>query len=426
MDVIREPERTTPVAYDVDVVVAGAGVSGVFAAISAARSGARTVLIDRFGEVGGNIGPGRIIGGSIYYESEHIFLPPSENPVVLAGNQESRGLAGIPKEFSDRFRSVRGESAQEENSETFLYSSDSQTAQYVALCMLEEAGVTMMLSSVASDAIMEGDRLRGVVVENASGRQAVLARVIIDATGVAAVASRAGAPVVQKVNPDPVFAPAIPEAKLREEYRFWDEMGVYFVIGGIDQNRFKDHVSGFATVSVTDARWVRETLGIDAERLPAYLVPVIRDAWNEFRIVHDSGKTTIGPPSHSARMPFLSTVFDGMMGTRVCVTGELDSSDGAQVTDTEIRLRKYVFEFTRMLKKRVPGFENAFLVTVSPFLHSRGGAVHRRCIYTEAARPYRRSSLRRCYVSLLPGSKCRTRFRARMRPSVQNAGSQED
>ena len=55
---VLEPAKHVPVAYDVDVVVAGGGISGVFAALAAAREGASTVIIDRFGSIGGAFGPG--------------------------------------------------------------------------------------------------------------------------------------------------------------------------------------------------------------------------------------------------------------------------------------------------------------------------------------------------------------------------------
>ena len=67
---IVEPEKKVPVTHDVDVVVAGGGIAGLFAAVASARWGARTALIDRFGSIGGNIGPGMVSGGFLYFETE--------------------------------------------------------------------------------------------------------------------------------------------------------------------------------------------------------------------------------------------------------------------------------------------------------------------------------------------------------------------
>ena len=55
---VVSPASQVPVVHEADVIVAGAGIAGIFAALSSARHGARTVLIDRYGSVGGNYGPG--------------------------------------------------------------------------------------------------------------------------------------------------------------------------------------------------------------------------------------------------------------------------------------------------------------------------------------------------------------------------------
>ncbi len=66
MGTIEEPAKQVPVLYDVDVAIAGSGTAATIAAIAAARFGARTVVIDRFGQIGGNIGPGMWSGGSLH------------------------------------------------------------------------------------------------------------------------------------------------------------------------------------------------------------------------------------------------------------------------------------------------------------------------------------------------------------------------
>lgn len=91
-DFVTEPARQRPVLHDVDVAVAGSGLCGTFAAIAAGRCGARTLVIDRFGALGGNIGPGMIVNGSLDGEAE----------VTLPG-----GLSGIPREFMDRLEALR-------------------------------------------------------------------------------------------------------------------------------------------------------------------------------------------------------------------------------------------------------------------------------------------------------------------------------
>src|SRR5262245_8518333 len=90
---VTEPAKPVPVAYDLDVVVAGAGIAGMFAALAAARLGARTLLVDRFGAPGGNLGPAMVVAGGVYNEAEG----------TLVG-----GLAGIPEEMISRLEALRG------------------------------------------------------------------------------------------------------------------------------------------------------------------------------------------------------------------------------------------------------------------------------------------------------------------------------
>ena len=91
VEYVVEPQKRVPVAYDVDVVVIGAGIGGLFAALAAGKQGAKTLLIDRLAALGGNIGPAMIVAGGLYNEADG----------TLVG-----GLSGIPKWSLTWWRSV--------------------------------------------------------------------------------------------------------------------------------------------------------------------------------------------------------------------------------------------------------------------------------------------------------------------------------
>ena len=94
MSHVTEPQKQIPIASEVDVVVAGGSVAGVFAAIAAGREGVRTALVERFGSVGGNIGPGMIVGG-------HMISGRAHEKVWNECTIYPR-LYGIAKELLDR------------------------------------------------------------------------------------------------------------------------------------------------------------------------------------------------------------------------------------------------------------------------------------------------------------------------------------
>jgi ribulose 1,5-bisphosphate synthetase/thiazole synthase len=309
---VREPARDVPVAYDVDVVVAGGGISGVFAALAAAREGARTVLIDRFGYVGGSFGPGMMSQqGPV---AEHGDAPAS-GP---AGDPVQGGLAGLPKEFGREYFTLGPGTP-----ERFL--ADSNKSAYVALKMLKEAGVTLMLSAYVADPIMEGDRVCGVFVENKSGRQAVKSRVVIDATGEADVARRAGTPVLQ------------PKAETYEvDHHSPTGMGIWAVVAGIDPARFK---------------------GMDASEFGA------KKDIDGLAQVGCGGLVEIGPERHTR----------GVKAQLVRPHPKVDAGNAEHISLLEVGVRMYVFDFVQHCRKHVPGCEDAYLLFVAPYLGCRGG-----------------------------------------------------
>jgi len=166
---ITEPERRVEVVREVDVLVVGGGTAGVPAALASARLGARTMLVEKFNSFGGAITWGLTI-----------TLPPY--PIVGA----------ILNEILRRLRDNYGAVVRRDTEPLFVVF-DQELYKYESLVMLEEAGVEMLVNTLAVDALVEDGAVVGVIVENKSGRQAIRARITVDCTGDADIAFRSGA-----------------------------------------------------------------------------------------------------------------------------------------------------------------------------------------------------------------------------------------
>ncbi len=150
-----------PVVATPEVLVVGGGLAGVAAAVTAARMGADALLVERTGALGGMATSG--------------LVPPAFRPDL------SQGLVA---DFCRRLDEIGGP-AENRNPELM---------KYVLLQMMQESGARLMLYSLAVDAIVRNSVIRGVIVENKSGAQALLANIVIDCTGDGDVAAWAGAP----------------------------------------------------------------------------------------------------------------------------------------------------------------------------------------------------------------------------------------
>ncbi|MCX6377797.1 MAG: FAD-dependent oxidoreductase, partial [Armatimonadetes bacterium] len=173
---IEEAEKAVPVRAEVDVLVVGGGPSGIIAALAAAGDGLRVALVEARSFVGGNLTIGLPVLG---------FLSAKGEPII----------AGLPQKFIDRLRAVNAAS---EHQACPLHVSltlvEPEAVKTIGLGMLTESGVDVMLHSQFAGVIMDGDRLRGIITESKSGREAIPAKAIIDCTGDGEVAFRAGVP----------------------------------------------------------------------------------------------------------------------------------------------------------------------------------------------------------------------------------------
>ncbi|HET8980524.1 MAG TPA: FAD-dependent oxidoreductase [Solirubrobacteraceae bacterium] len=267
-DLVAEPAREVPVVHRADVLVVGSGPGGLAAALGAARAGAAVTLLERFGCFGGNLTAVGVEGLAWYRHAQ-----------TVEAN-------GIGREFEERAKEM---GAAVPESQSLSHQIDAEAFKLVADRLVAEAGVHPMLHRLFVAPVMDGDAIAGVIVESKAGREAILARRVIDATGDADVAERAGAPTV-KTPPEQMQAAS-----------------VMFHLAGVDKRAFLDGVRAdpqtYADWSAGE--WSVQTSGKEDElfspflrkpfaqairdgRLPAHLT-TIAGTWGA---VHDTGELT--------------------------------------------------------------------------------------------------------------------------------------
>jgi ribulose 1,5-bisphosphate synthetase/thiazole synthase len=218
---IVEPERKVPVFREVDVCVVGGSPSGVAAAVCAARGGARVLLVEREPHLGG-----QSVGTMVVQWEKRAFI----------NNYGAVCTRGIAKEFLDAILAKGGSDQsffdppgceEMRDGEEWL---DVEAIKLTLLEFCEEAGVELLLSTWVVDTLVDRSearpRVTGVIIENKSGRQAVLARVVIDASADLDVVYRA-------VGEEGVFMRPV-EQRIAP--------GWYTYFGGVDNERFIEYV----------------------------------------------------------------------------------------------------------------------------------------------------------------------------------------
>lgn len=177
---IREAARSTPVIARPDVLVVGGGSAGIAAACAAARAGADTLLIERYGFLGGTL-TAVTLGG---FCGTH---------AVLDDERLGRVVGGLYLEVEERLAARDAVSPPKRHGRIVGVPYESATLKLVADELVGEHGARVLLHSCAVDAIVEGGRITAVIIENKGGRGAIVPSVVIDASGDADVAARAGA-----------------------------------------------------------------------------------------------------------------------------------------------------------------------------------------------------------------------------------------
>jgi hypothetical protein len=313
---ILQKDIIIPISAKMDVIVAGGGMAGVAASIAAARNGAKTMLVENLGFLGG------IATGGLMYMA---YAPFST-------------ISGISKEI---FATLieRGGAIDD-----ILLPFDPEQFKHIALDIALEAGVMPLFHTWVSDTILSQKDVRGVIVENKSGRSALIGDVVIDATGDGDVAAKAGVPFIKGREKDERMRP----------------MSLLFRLGGIDVNKVlqyvRDNPSDFTPDPFKNVLLPEK----DFYRLVGF-----------FSLIEKAKiKGEIDPSIHYVRVECLSGKTSMGMINTTRVYGK-DGTNAIDVTKGELEARKQMVELIAVFKKYFPGFENSFLIDSASMLGVR-------------------------------------------------------
>lgn len=194
MQFYQEPAKEIPVYGEYDVVVVGGGCAGFTAATAAARAGAKTLIIEQFPFFGGTATASlmaTIVGIRNQVKPDDLQVCKGLGEELILKMIELGGA----KHSSNAYEST--ERSDSKGNLSYNYAFDTEIFKRVSLDMVVDSGCDILFHTYFSDVIMEKDKVVGILIENKSGRQAVYAKVVVDASGDGDVAARAGVPFWQ-------------------------------------------------------------------------------------------------------------------------------------------------------------------------------------------------------------------------------------
>ncbi|TDE10674.1 FAD-dependent oxidoreductase [Jiangella asiatica] len=306
-----------------DVVVAGGGTAGAIAAIAAARTGARTLVVEKYGYLGGMLSLG----------------------MSLIGARDAEGhwaLGGVGRELIDALIAAGYATAPLPYSDSGTVAQDPEMLKMYLMRMARDAGAEMLFHSVVVAATTENGQVTSVTVANKAGLEQVSAAAYVDATGDADLVARAGGEFTLGRCGDNLSQP----------------VSNIFRVANVDFEKTWQYLEAHPEERAAPKGWSGE----------AYTMQYIREApgahvssFNSLiRTARKAGDFSID------RHRICLYTFPGRTDTVVNVTRVhgVDGTDPRQVSQAEADLQLQTLEAMNFLRKYVPGFENSYLIAL--------------------------------------------------------------
>lgn len=305
-----------------DVVVAGGGVSGVVAAVAAAREGAKTCLVEASGMLGG-----LITGGRLTKPSGVIQPGVYADLITLAAKYGGAD----PKIRYTKFGAYSG-----------IF--DAEVMQRCVIETIEQAGVQVLMYAPVTDVVLDGQILRGLILQTKMGRALISAKCIIDATGDGDVAALAGVPFLLGRKADGITQP----------------MTAYIRVIGVNIPRLledcRTHKSDMLTLTIEDAAEDNAEPVFHCKGFAKRIRDAIVDGF-DWIVPHNT-------------VTMKSALLPGEVNVNACrVAG--NALDPWVRSRAVLEVRKQAYCVIDFLKAHVGGFENAKLLEIAPVLGVR-------------------------------------------------------
>jgi hypothetical protein len=335
---VKLEARTVRVRAEVDVLVAGGGTAGPAAAIAAARHGAKTLLVDSAGFLGGNL-----IGGATGF---HAFWNVYHRE---PGAPKVKIVEGIPQEIVDRAVAVGASPGHVEFEKSEGFNSvftglEPEKTRLLLYDMVKESGAEVLLHAFCTRAWTQGDR-HIVIIESKAGAEAIVARQVIDSTGDGDVASELGVPF-ESFSHDKAWFTSL-------TFRI---AGITLekVVAWAEKNGRVTQICRAVKPGGKEKELVRTSINHDG-------------AFRE-----EAGKLGMGN-----WMALTSVAHDEITHTNCTGRKYIDNLDPADLTTSEVTLRRQGQGIAALFAKHVPGCENARVVSHSPTLGVRLSRIFR-------------------------------------------------